>query len=245
MLPRGACLTLVVCACTAVASAVTYTGSLSVADGGLVASGTWNNPGTSISWVVDNETAVNEGFWRYEYTINVSDQGSISHLIIELSGGLTEEDLVNYFTDPDGWVKADQVQLQTTGGNNPLMPGDVFGVKLDAKVETLMLVLAFEVDRAPVPGDVYAKDGRPNGGEWATFYNAGFLDPDPDVPPWTVLTDHILRPDTVGSYDPPPVDDPPPVGGPPAVPEPVCATVLSLLAGGGLLARRFGRSVRA
>lgn len=210
-------------ACAAgVATGASYQGSLSVGGGGLVGTGAWNNPATEIEWRVDDVTT--PGLWHYEYEVTVGCRGDISHIIFELSPGLSAADILNAQTDPPNWIKHASVKTYDPGGSNPLMPGPLFGIKYDAKYDRKHVTVEFDVARDPVWGDVYAKSGRP-GGEWATFHNTGFLDPDPMLPPWSLdVDDHILRPDTdYGSI----------------IPEPVFAGVISLFAAGVVAWRRL------
>jgi len=212
------------------ASAVSYTGSLSVGNG-LVATGPWNDPATSITWIVDDSPAA-PGVWRYEYTLNVKGPGDISHFIVELSPGLDESDILALDSDPSNWIDEIEVDEFHPGPGSPLMPGNVYGLKLDADEDATAVTVWFELDREPVWGDVYAKDGKPQGGDWATLWNTGFVLPDPLAPPDSpFVTDHILRPDTEGGGQPPPLP----------VPEPLAGAILALLVGGGTVLRRIRR----
>jgi len=194
-----------------------------------MASGTWDDPLTSIEWTVDNETAVTPGHWHYEYTLSVSGPGDISHTIIEasLGAGFSENDVLNASSDPGNWIQEIEVKTYEPGGSNPYMPGDLFGIKFDADFNVTTVTILFDSRFEPVWGDFYAKDGHAGGGDWATVWNAGFLNPDPDDgAESTGVDDHILRPDSKG-------DTPPPI------PEPALATALSILAGSGIAIRRF------
>ena len=210
-------------ACAAgVAAGASYQGSLSVGGGGLVATGEWNTPATEIEWRVDDVTT--PGLWHYEYEVTVGGRGSISHILFELSPGLTAGDILNARTDPPDWIKTGEVKTFYPIGGNRLMPGPMFGLKYDADLDRTDVKIEFDVARDPVWGDVYAKSGRP-GGEWATFHNTGFLNPDPMVPPWSPdVNDHILRPDSEKGK---------------LVPEPVFAGIISLAAAGAIAWRRL------
>ncbi|MHC4807468.1 MAG: hypothetical protein ACYTBX_14590 [Planctomycetota bacterium] len=110
----------------------TYTGSLSVADGGLIATGDWDDPSTTLSWVVDDTTT--PGKWHYSYTLTVPTGGP-SHIIIEASDGDPDEqftiaNLFSYSSDPLGWIESIEVQNQSSDGANPGMPEDMWGIKL-------------------------------------------------------------------------------------------------------------------
>jgi len=179
----------------------TYTGILTSADNGILGNNGWTaNPSTPVtmSWNVElQNTGTYAGLWRYEYTFTVDPalQGGLSHLIIEVSGDLENGD----FVDPSLPIGADEPKLfNPSPGSNPDMPDDVFGIKIERNDEK-DTTFFFYIDRNPVWGDFYAKDGSIGGAVW----NAGFTNPDtdPTAPPSTPYTDqsvwgHILVPDT-------------------------------------------------
>ena len=104
-------------ACAAgVAAGASYHGSLSVGGGGLVATGEWNTPATEIEWRVDDVTT--PGLWHYEYEVTAGGRGDISHIIFELSPGLTARDILNARTDPPDWIKVGEVKTFNPGGSN-------------------------------------------------------------------------------------------------------------------------------
>jgi len=177
----------------------TYSGSLSVADGGLIATGGWNDPSTTLSWVVDDTTT--PGKWHYSYTLTVPAKG-ISHVIFEASDGdpdelFTIENLFSSSSDPSGWILDTTIQLHTAGGGaNPNMPEDMYGIKFNAAFDTTTITVSFDSDRVPVWGDFYSKDGVSNGVD-ISLYNAGFAAIDPTATPANGSVDnHLLVPDT-------------------------------------------------
>jgi hypothetical protein len=201
---------------TSLASAVTYSGSLSGAadgNGGLITTGPWSSTSTVLSWVVDDETV--PGFWAYSYTFSVPSK-DISHMLIEASPSFTDANILS-----SNWP-SDDVEVDTwngQGNSNPLIPASLYGIKFD-EISDESVTVDFVSDRAPVWGDFYAKDGVVDieGTKISVVaWNAGFTDTDPtDAPSNGSLNYHILVPDTNGT--------PPPV-----VPEPV--TMLGALMG--------------
>jgi len=179
----------------------TYMGSLSVGSG-LIATGGWNDPSTTLSWVVDDTTT--PGKWHYSYTLTVPAQG-ISHIIIEASDGdpwelFTDENLFSPSSNPPGWIDDITIQTHTAGGSaNPTMPENMYGIKFNAALVNTTVTVSFDSDRVPVWGDFYSKDGTDQAGAWNTVYNAGFGSPDSDPinPPANgSVQNHLLVPDT-------------------------------------------------
>lgn len=214
---------LIVCPC-GVSLAASYSGQLTWAGGGLTATSVWANNSTSLSWTVDDVNAGTPGWWHYSYTLNVGSVGGVSHMIVEASNPFAAANLDNVLGGtPD-------IKTWTPGNENPLMPGNIYGVKFDISGDTTNATVSFDSDREPVWGDFYSKDGK-HGGVFATVWNTGFLDADPTDPPADGTIDNkILRPDT---------------GGVGAVPEPMVLTVLATLLGGALTARRIAAAKAA
>jgi len=172
-------------------------------NGGITATGDWDNGGFELSWEIEYE----DGVYEYEYEIRGPADGSIvdalSHWILQLTG----VDWSSVF-DPN------TVQTHTQQGN-PGMPGPLFGVKFEGVTLEVekdgTIEVEFETEQAPVWGSFYATDG-----DTLYAYNIGFGGmPDPSGP----FTDYIARPD--GDL------------GPLSVPEPSTLTLLAagLLAG--------------
>ena len=116
-------------------SSTTYTGSLSVADGGLTAYGAWDCPSTTLSWIVDNTTA--QGKWHYSYTLAVPVK-EISHMIIEASDGenaFTESNLFSPSSSPSGWIESIAIQNFSLNNSTPYMPDDMWGIKFDSTMD--------------------------------------------------------------------------------------------------------------
>lgn len=182
-----------------VQAGLTYSGELSVDDGGLIAGGKYGS-GTTLSWTVTNETE--SGLWRYTYTLEVSGTKApaISHMIVEVSDGdpgpaFTQANLFSPTTNPTGWIGNIQIQTYTSQQGNPGMPGSLYGVKFNAAgdLDARTVTLTFESDRIPVWGDFYAK-----GGSNSMVINQGFSADDPTDPAGNgSYLNHVLVPDTM------------------------------------------------
>lgn len=183
--------------------AVSYTGLLTYSGGGITTDplpSNWANDSASLSWTVtDSAAGLAAGWWRYQYVWTANKppgtQGGdgLSHIIIELSPGVTDVD-IEYINPGGGEIKT--YDPGDPGNSNPGLPGAIYGVKLDGGGSTAV-TLVFDSNRAPVWGDFYAKDGsHPSVGD-IYAYNTGFLAADPAAGPSDGTIDwHILRPDT-------------------------------------------------
>jgi hypothetical protein len=183
-------------------NATTYSGSLSVADSGLVGYGQWNNPSTALSWIVDNTTT--PGLWHYCYNLVVPTK-DISHIIIEASDGNPDEkftlaNLFGWSSNPSGWIGSVDVQTFNPGGSTPYMPEAMWGIKFDGASDSTNVTICFDSDRMPVWGDFYSKDGITACiDQWNVVYNAGFTINDLDPLAAAAngsLNHHLLVPDT-------------------------------------------------
>ncbi len=182
-----------------------FIGGLSVGNG-LIATNNWSDPATSLSWVVDNVTT--PGMWHYEYTLTVpTGSQAMSHIIIEVSDAdpgpaFTLANLFAPATDPAGWIAAGiEVQEYDAGGDNPGMPGSVYGIKFNAAqdADARVLTLSFDSDRVPVWGDFYSKGGR------NAVFNEGFMADDPTDPATSGSNGyHLLVPDSQTVWVPAP-----------------------------------------
>ncbi|OHB66120.1 MAG: hypothetical protein A2Y76_03630 [Planctomycetes bacterium RBG_13_60_9] len=144
------------------ASLTSYSGSLSVADGSLVAYGdAWNgpwSPSTTLTWRV-TQTAANK--WHYEYTLTVPAYG-IGRLIVEASDdtpgpAFTEADMQSPASGPFPWISSTLIGNHAVAPENPGMPEDMYGIQLDSSVCMTSVSLSFDSDRPPVWGDFYAQ----------------------------------------------------------------------------------------
>jgi hypothetical protein len=171
----------------------------------LPADQTWAQQGVILEWTV---TQNGDGSWNYSYSFTRPNQGALSHIIIELSTGVTANDLMN-LTVTGSTLETVTVDTHLPQQGNPDMPGSIYGVKFDVDNDALTSTISFDIFRDPVWGDWYAKDGV-----FGQAWNLGFTasDTDPDGPPANTAdllsTDarymHILRPDTVSTVIPEP-----------------------------------------
>ena len=186
-----------------------YSGSLSVSggtgDGLLVATAQWNNPATTLSWVVDDATT--PGKWHYQYTFSVPTK-AISHMLLEVSDAdpgpaFTLDNLFSPTTNPANWISFPiPIQVWTDQQGNPGLPGPMYGMKLNNAFAATTVVISFDSDRMPVWGDFYAKSG---GNPVPLVYNNGFLLADPTVGAHNGSEqDHLLVPDSTMTVIPVP-----------------------------------------
>ncbi len=189
---------LLICASAAPATMI-YSGELTweATEIEIDAEAAWADPVTKIEWTVEKTGPVE---WTYTYVFTVPRK-EISHLIIEVSDNLTSiDDIVsNVPLDASG---IDLFDLDGPGESNPNLPDDLYGLKLDLDGVATSIEFSFTIDRDPIWGDFYMKDGMDDGVN-VTAFNAGFTagdtDPDPFVfgPGSDLVTDHILVPDTI------------------------------------------------
>lgn len=186
------------------AHAIMYTGSLTWADGGLVASDGWADNSTVFSWTVQSVgTSGGYVIWQYTYNFTVPTKG-ISHFIIEVSPDFSANDLLNV-DGPTGTMW--ELGQFAPGPGNPNMPDNITGISFGKDPDFgTSVTISFTTLRAPVWGDFYAKGGTDGKGQdkiWVTAWNAGFTNPDTDPDPLVYpprdgsVLNHILRPDTV------------------------------------------------
>ncbi len=142
---------------------------LTSGNGDIVATGEWLTNGTTFTYEVTQQGNA----WLYSYSLNVGNQGAVSHLILEVSSSFKS----NNIWDFDGTGVTDYVlgtfTPQDPGNSNPNLPSAIYGLKIGGS--STSLAFSFLSDRDPVWGDFYAKDGKA-GGTWNTAYNSGFDD---------------------------------------------------------------------
>ena len=188
---------------------VIYSGSLTSDDGGLTGVGVWADPGSTLSWTVQQNLDYS---WNYEYTLTVASK-DISHIIFEVSDAFTADDFSNASHGNSA------VGDYGTDNGNPDIPSTMHGLKFD-ETEGTTLTISFDSIRVPVWGDFYAKNGN-QAGDTVQLWNTGLTasDTDPtDAPASGTVSNHVLVPDTY-------------------VPEPVTMSFLAL-GGLALLCRR-------
>jgi hypothetical protein len=155
------------------ADSVSYAGSLSLQDGGLV--GNWQ-AGGSLTWAVSQ---LAEQLWSYEYTVHFG-ANDVWDLVFE-----TTEDI----TPSTGNILKSVPMFESIGwfGNE-----GIYGIVFAGRPDNL--TIAFQSDRAPMWGDFLATNGS------ATIKNAGFDTQDADryTPVGSgSLEDHLLVPDVM------------------------------------------------
>ncbi len=190
-------LTVTVLGSFAQAAPTTFSGSLTTADGGLVAVGEWlDSPNPIIfHWTVTQNPDLT---WHYQYVFDsTGTQGEISHLIIETSDNCTTDEIIN----PNVPILTDDPQLHGQFNGNFGIPETFFGIKFEG-IAGQVVVIEFDSPRVPVWGDFFVK-----GGAGRALWNAGFTSPDAD--PVAAAQDgsidhHILVPDTQSSTIPAP-----------------------------------------
>ncbi len=195
---------------SSLSAGMVYTGQLvwDANETQIEATAAWENTNTKIEWTV---TELESGGFEYNYILTFPDK-NISHLIFELSENIQSIDGVD--SNDIGFYSA------SNGNSNPFMPEEMYGVKFNTDGNSDVVEVTFIVDRVPIWGDFYVKDGK-DGGDRVVAWNTGFTANDVDPYPFLYgpdsndVKDHILVPDTVG------------------VPEPASMTLLGL---GGIFA---------
>jgi hypothetical protein len=178
----------------AVARAEIYTDTLSYPSG-LDGQGDWAAPTSSITYTVYENEIPGPNTWHYKYELNVATSPGLSHLIIEVSDGWTEEhDLLNLSVTGGTITDVEVDDFGTQGTSNPGIPEEMHGVKFEVTAGT-SLIIEFDSPRVPVWGDSHAKGGQ------LGLWNKGFTSPDVDptmpAPPQpTSAGHHLLVPDT-------------------------------------------------
>jgi len=205
-------------------TAAAYEGSLSYGNG-MLADGHWATDASVLTWDV---TMTGQFSWHYHYTLDVPKHG-VSHFVLETSTNLQTEDFYNVagsFVDEASW----DVGWYDTNPGSPNMPDQIYGIKFELGGDYTELDFSFDIFRDPVWGDFYAKDGK-QGGDPATLWNAGFVDPDwdpEDDASEGSVSNHVLVPDTAYT-DSEPQDD---------SPEATTWLLLGITGAAGALARR-------
>jgi len=181
------------------AKALLYEGSLNGGiNGGITATDGWDSASTRFSWSVFDAGVQNgDILWQYDYLF-VVPRKEISHMIIEVSPGVSNNDFIILSGSSSGvQVYGDE------GKSNPNIPELMWGIKFEDG--TLNLAASFQTTRSPVWGDFYAKDGEEDDIKvtaWNTGFTAGDIDPT-DPPANGSVSYHILRPDTLAQVPEP------------------------------------------
>lgn len=147
--------------------------------------------GARLEYTVDQTDNV----FTYSYTFypNSVKPKNLSHIIIELSDGFTEDDFINISTN--NW------EINTyhpTDPSNQGLPYDIYGIKFED-----ITSFSFSTLNQPQWGDVYARDGRQSSGakNFIYMYNSGFTSgnngPHFLDDPTLVYSNLILHPNSV------------------------------------------------
>lgn len=187
--------------------------------------------GVTLSWVISYDDSTS--LWTYQYTFDRPNNRAVpglSHIIIELTPPELQSDalIITGVTSNASEFEVRTFAIEDPGKSNPGIPGSIYGVKFDVSGKSDPFVFAFQINRAPVWGDFYAKGGRSS-----AAWNSGFT----ELEPLDRLTQgpsdngHILRPDGDG----PPSEQPNLLH----APEPASMTIWGLgLAAAGFFGRR-------
>jgi len=152
--------------------ALTYSGSLSSApNGGLYATSFWATS-SSFSWDVSYSDQT--GLWTYDYTWTGLTK-ALSHIIVQVSDTFDE---INIY---DGTTASYELDNFVPGSSNPGIPDDIYGLKFETSGDPTTYDFTIVTDRAPMWGNVYAKDGVETTGQGQNkvsvdvyAYNSGF-----------------------------------------------------------------------
>lgn len=179
-----------------ICTADTYTGSLSSVSNEINGTGFWITDndeqdwhGVTFSWTVSENLDLT---WHYSYILDVY-RAEVSHIIIETSDPFYNHDIFN----ASGPYDSLEIDSYASGGGQPYMPDDLYGVKF-CITEGTNITISFDSLRMPVWGDFYAKCGAV-GGTQNTAWNVGFTasDTDPsDLPSNGSVDYHVLVPDS-------------------------------------------------
>jgi len=182
--------------------ALTYSGSLSsTPNGGLYATKDWsgvedsNQPNSSFSWAVEFNATANPNLWTYNY-MWFGDRKALSHIIVQVSDTFGMANIYDGTTAP---YELNTFTATDQGASNPGIPAPLFGLKFTPQVDTTSYSFSIVTDRAPMWGNVYAKDGK-TGGNDVYAYNTGFNLVPPVFDPFTgvsLLSEPTFDPNVV------------------------------------------------
>jgi len=185
-----------VCVLAAVSASIcsanpTHTGSLSSADGQIIARGDWTGYDVTISWTVSQEQPGLPWCYRYEFALVDPDTGQyieadrLSHLIIGVSVQFDLDDFI-FSPEEEHFYKYQLANYNPTGNRkpNPYMPHSLYGIKFEGSGEPEEFanpaVIRFYSWRVPAWGNFYCTDGSAPDG-WNAAWNESFDDIDGSV----------------------------------------------------------------
>jgi hypothetical protein len=166
----------------------------------LTGNGDWDS--FSLGWNISQ----NDSVFHYAYTFNGLSGKALSHILLDLSDNCTSTGSCVYNVHYN--VAGTPVLEYGTFGESPSNPGfpdgaSITGVKLDSLPDGLSMI-SFDSSRAPMWGDIYAKDGKEAGTtNWNYAYNQGLADHSGNGN-YNDAKFYIAVPDTVGSSVPEP-----------------------------------------
>jgi hypothetical protein len=174
--------------------AVPYSGSIDSSEsggllvGGMFATSDWDNGDITLSWIVSQ----NNSLWTYQYTLLITKETgenlrALSHVVVEVSSfdnpDTTQNEKFTSVNIKDGTTTPYEgpANFGPQGNSNPGIPATTWGIKWaganlgdsDSNPNSLTYIWTIVTDRAPMWGDVYAVDGKPDVDIYA--YNKGFL----------------------------------------------------------------------
>lgn len=174
------------------ASAVIYTGSLTVTAGTLTGTDGWAGGPTSITYTVVDDQAT-PGLWHYVYTLAVPGtiDGAIQEILISLDPMMTLDDLRSIVLT-SGSVNS--VGLFLNQGDKSAMPQSMYAVDFTFEDNIRTVTIAFDSLFEPVWGNVFIR-GEGDNAAW----NAGFTADSVDslAPPSEFQEGFILRPGVI------------------------------------------------
>ncbi|MDX9710285.1 MAG: PEP-CTERM sorting domain-containing protein [Trichloromonas sp.] len=170
-----------------------YEGTLSSANGGLFATQSWDDF-AEFSWDIDYNIS-NAGYWTYNYSWETNAK-DLSHIIVQVFNTFLSSNIKTGTTTP---YELNTFTATDQGASNPGIPAPIFGLKFTPQVNTTSHSFSIVTDRAPMWGNVYAKDGK-TGGNDVYAYNTGFNLVPPVFDPFTgvsLLSEPAFDPNVV------------------------------------------------
>lgn len=159
-----------------------WIGSRSTSTGSVTGNGMWdgvNDNGFQIDWHITQDSTTQ--IYSYTYSISgIDGEGlskGLSHWIFEVTNPARICEFTPFTTTENGQgigTDNEGPQLWTEKQGNPLMPGNIYGIKFNMSEDSDVRIytLSFDSLRDPVWGDFYAKDGLRQ--PYTVAWNTGF-----------------------------------------------------------------------
>ena len=130
----------------------------------------WAYQSTMLSWVITEDTVDSNVYYTYTYTWN-TEVKDLSHIIIELTDGITFDDLKVLNTTPGANAEIGNFlpPPQGQGISNFGLPHELYGIKFDLDKDSVYFEFSFTTYHEPVWGNFYAASGND-----VYAYNTGF-----------------------------------------------------------------------